>query len=285
LALKEDKFEELVGVPRVGFNKLVSHWSSEVEVKHSHGAPFVLSPIAQVFVFFLHIRDYARTLLIATIFHVSEQTIRNEVDRTVDFFYTLLNRFISMRTLSERLSEAVQFFNEYITFIMDGTEQMCHSSANMFFEGLLFSAKKSQHSITLLLIISPCGRVLYCSPCTYGSVVDSQLVLRSKKFWVKYLTPKDVGFADSGFKRMDKHGLKVYLPREGSHKHPIYKHHSSVRIKVENVIGQHKIFECLHQEIKEKITGREEAFLKTHTKKWRIVGAFINLKIDGWKDL
>jgi DDE superfamily endonuclease/Helix-turn-helix of DDE superfamily endonuclease len=249
------------------------------------GAPFTLMPIEQVLLLFLHLRHYSAQLLIATIYGVVQQTVSNELQRTIPFFYTLLSRFVTMDTLDTRIKQGRKLYNEIITYILDGTEQPCHSSNDMFQEGKYYSGKKNQHSITILIIISPDGRVLHISPCTYGSVVDSELVQRSRSQWQHQLTEADVGLGDSGFKGMDKYGLKIYTPRPGSHAHPIYRIHSTIRIKVENIIRVHKVFECLHAEIREKIGDNEAEFLRWHTMRWRTVGGVLNLNKYGWDQL
>ena len=98
------------------------------------------------------------------------------------------------------------------------------------------------------------------------------------------MTRRDAGLADSGFPDMEKYGIAVYTPIS-DHSHPMYKAHSHLRIKVENVIAEFKVFECLHAEVREKILSNEQEMLDTHTKRWEVVGGIINVRKNGWDDL
>jgi hypothetical protein len=119
-----------------------------------------------------------------------------------------------MGTYESRLRESINFFQTPITFLMDGSEQKIHSSAHMFHETNFFSTKKKQHSITILLIISPKGRILFVSLCYYGSVVDKELLRHTMHLWAPKLTPNDWGMADTGFNgQREKRGLNILTPQ------------------------------------------------------------------------
>jgi len=169
-----------VGICRKGFDKLVVHWSGSIT---SHfGRPFSLTPYEQVLVFFWHLRHYTANLL-AKVFGVCRSTISNIISTILIFFDKSLSHIISMGTEESRMREGVYWFNQLITWVMDGSEQQAHSSKNIFLENNLFSSKKNQHSLTILLIISPNGCILFISVCFYGSVIDFELVLRTHNKW------------------------------------------------------------------------------------------------------
>ncbi len=90
--------------------------------------------------------------------------------------------------------------------------------------------------------------------------------------------------ADGGFLDMEQYGIAVYTPIT-DHADLIYKAHSQIRIKVENVIAEFKVFEALHQEIRDKILPNEQQFLDAHTKRWKTVGGIINVARNRWNDL
>ena len=111
-----------------------------------------------------------------------------------------------MGTYETRLREAIYYFGTPITFLLDGTEQEIHSTKHIFHETNYYSKKKKQHSITVLLIMSPVGRILFISICYYGSVVDNELVVRTRAYWAPLLTNGEatVSFTDKTF-------VKIYV--------------------------------------------------------------------------
>ncbi len=92
LSLEEEEFREVVGVERVGFDKLAHRWKNQIS---NIGRPFLLSPIEQVLIFFLHLRHYIPHLLIAVIMGATQRTVGNEIARTLEFFHSLLTPFVS----------------------------------------------------------------------------------------------------------------------------------------------------------------------------------------------
>lgn len=277
----DEEFEEVVGVRRKGFNKLVIKWHDET-LSH-FGRPYLLSPIEQVFILFLHLRHYPANLLSAKIFGTSRQTIANTITLLLIHFDNTLKHNITFGDYASRVLEGKRWFNSIITFVLDGTEQKIHSSANIFTESNFFSTKKQQHSVTLLIIISPTGRILFISECFYGSIVDFELVIRTMFGWVPKLTILDGGAGDSGFRGLRPYGVNIYTPTT-AHKTPIYKEFSRIRIKVENKIATLKIFEALHAEIREPILNNPR-MLEMHSRKWRVVGALDVAKINDYDTL
>ena len=271
-----------MGVPKHAFFRLRNKWTKSLPSRRPGPVNTLLST-EQVLVFFLHLRHYLPFLLIGMIFNTTRKVISSTVNNTLTFFDNYLSPQISLGTLESRMRECVHFFQTPITFLMDGTEQKIHSSANIFHENNFFSSKKKQHSITLLLIISPKGRIIYLSLCYFGSIVDKELLHRTMHEWAPQLR-LEWGMADSGFDgQRARRELNILTPLH-SHDHPMYKLFSTIRIRVENVIAKLKVFECLHQEVREPIIGNSD-LLQKHTTRWRIVASLHNHKIDNYNKL
>jgi hypothetical protein len=166
---------------------------------------------------------------------------------------------------------------------MDGTEQKAHASKDIYLENNLFSSKKDQHSITLLLIISPSGRILFISICYYGSVIDYSLVVRTRPLWQPQLTGREGGLGDGGFRGLREKGINIFTPVH-DHQQDIYKEFSRIRIPVENKIRVLKIFECCRAQIREPILNNPR-MLQMHSKKWKFVGTLDVAKINNYRDL
>ena len=103
----------------------------------------------------------------------------------------------------ECMRKRFNYYNKYITWIIDKSEPAMHSSQNMFIDKRWFSAKKGQHSITLLIIILPTRKILYVGNTLYNSVNDDELVKHTLHEWLHNLN-QDVesGFKDLGFRRL-----------------------------------------------------------------------------------
>ena len=289
-ALQKGDFEEIFGISVHAFKQIAQLRQEDVHDGKHIGRPREMSAEDEVAVLFLHMRHYVSHQLIARIIARpppyapwGRSTITEKINKMVDWFYSIAKPHINTETKQERSHDCFTYFGTIFTYIMDGTEQKIHSSRNIYHEGNFFSTKKGQHSITLLLIISPSGKILYISPCYYGSIVDNELVRRTRQDW-QHAFRREGGAGDSGFRGLQDLGINLYTPL-ADHKSPLYSVFSHYRIKVENVIAQLKIFECLHQEIKERIDGQETYLLKKHYKRWVIAGALINLKIKNWVGL
>ncbi len=174
--LEEGHFAEMVGVPRTVFLKLASYWERHIATRMI-GAPFGLTSREQVLLFFTRLRHYPVHSFASHIFNTSTTTAYNTTLAVTEFFFNFFLSFVNIGTIQTRLFDSFRYYHHVITFILDGTEQEIHSTANIYREGQYYSTKKGQHSITILLIISPSKRILYLSPCMYGSINDDEMLM------------------------------------------------------------------------------------------------------------
>lgn len=284
MQIQERDFEELVGLPRFVFFTLTSHWCAHLS-KNKLGAPRALTPEEQVLLFFTRLRHYPTHCLAAHIFHITKQTSSTYIPELTDFFYHYFIPFINVGTVDSRLNDSFPHYHHKITFILDGTEQPIHATQHIFKEGQYYSQKKQQHSVTILIVISPTGHILYLSPCLYGSVNDDELLFRYADQWYHGNFDKDreAGMGDGGFSGARDHGIEIYTPVR-DHTSPLYKAHSKKRIRVENRIADFKDFPILRLPIREKILGNPH-ILEEHSKNWIIVAGVLNAKMDRWETI
>jgi hypothetical protein len=290
LSKRTDKdYNKVVGIPRPAFAKIVDKWKSSLRIHP--GPQTTLSPPAQVLTFLLHLRHYNKPLLMAVYMDISHTTLRKTLQLLAPFFYTLFAPLISFGTYEERRAAAKKYFNEFITYLCDGSTQEIHSTKDIAMEGNLFSAKNHMHAITILIFCSPTKRLLHLTPCIYGAVKDDDLLIRTAPDWAPKLTTADKGMGDSGFRLSEETKRKNPITRQFRIYTPTgvpdsieYKQHSSIRIFVENMIRILKRWESVSQKIREKVKGNDD-FLQEQSKKWHTVGGVEVWKMDGCKDL
>ena len=178
----DEEYFKVIGMPRHAFVKVVNKWKHSL---HSHPGPdSILSPAAQVLTFLLHIRHYPKPILAAIYMNISVSLVRNTLALVTPFFYTLFAPLISFGTYKQRKEAPHKYFNEFITYLCDGSVQETHSTKDIAMEGNLFSAKNHMHAFTILVFCTPTKRLLHLTPCLYGSVKDDNLMLRTASDWV-----------------------------------------------------------------------------------------------------
>ncbi len=214
IKLDDPTFESLFGIPLFVFNRLTNSWFKHVQSTTSAGAPSILSTKEQVLHFFTYLRHYNVLGFIAFLFDIKKSTSYHTNFKLADFFYSYFKPFIKIGTPQSRAQDSFRYYHTRITFLIDGTEQPIHSTKHIYHEGQYYSSKKNQHSITLLIVISPSGRILYISPCMYGCVNDDQLVDRSAHEWIPFFDPdNDGGMGDSGFSKVRfAHNIQIFTP-------------------------------------------------------------------------
>jgi hypothetical protein len=289
LAKRTDQdFNKVVGVPRYAFAKLTNKWESTLRIRS--GPPNLLSPPAQVLTFLLHLRHYTRPLLAAVYMDVGRTTIRETIAAVGEFFFLLLSPLISFGTYEDRKKASFKYYNDFITYLCDGSVQEIHATKDLADEGNFYSGKNHEHAVSLLIFANAQKRLLHLTPCIYGCVKDDDLLIRTAASWVPKLTPQDRGFGDLGFRISDenraKHAItndfRIYTPT-GPHSSQEYKIFSKHRIAIENKIAQLKKWEACKQVIRDKIK-KNTNLLQQQSKKWMTVGGLDVWKTDGYQD-
>ena len=119
------------------------------------GPPMALSPFNQVLLYLVHLRHYLVNIFMALLFEIAKSTVSETLKLMESFFYDVQSPYVNVGTYEKRVKAGVHYFNELITWVIDGTEQEIHSSQNVYHENAFFSTKKGQHSVMLLIFICP----------------------------------------------------------------------------------------------------------------------------------
>ena len=86
-----------------------------------------------------------------------------------------------------------------VTFALDGAEQPVHASNHVLSDCELYSAKKGQHSVTLLILVTLDGTILWLSQSCGGSTNDLELACAELNAWMSVFDWDKHRVADAGF--------------------------------------------------------------------------------------
>lgn len=135
-----------------------------------------------------------------------------------------------------------------------------------------YSGKKKRHTLKTQITINRKGRIIDVSKPTPGSVHDFTLFKQSPGF------PLDsTAFVDSGYQGIDKLHQASEIPYKATKNKPLNKEEkeynralSRIRVKVENILGQVKVFRILSDSYRNK--------RKRYGIKFNIIAGIVNLK-------
>jgi hypothetical protein len=271
LSLTLAEQSELIGIPVDAFQSFVQlrfKWRS----KHLVGHPAKLSPVDEVLLLFIYMRDYPRDCLLASLWQTSKQVISQTHERMLNWLYDELKPELAAHTLNWRVQNGgTRFFHSLITFVVDGSEQEVKSPGPHLANSLFFSGKKHRHTINLLIFVCLDGTVLHLSSSYPGSFNDNDIFkLESEKFLTQ-LETHERGFGDAGFVGLSD--FQVFsTPTEQT---PLRNAFSHFRIIVENVIANLKDWAICRERLRIPVdlTGTIQLF---HRKAWTIASVLSN---------
>lgn len=165
----------------------------------SAGRPRICSAFTHIIFFFIFFRHYPVDGLMAAIFGISITTANRMRHRITSFMYDYLSPKLSFTEKNQRLAQARTLLNVRFTWVVDGAEQPCKGSTHAAINGLLFSTKKKQHSITILIFVTMQGRIISLSKSYPGSVNDLDMAEREAANW-NHFDNDEIGMGDAGFR-------------------------------------------------------------------------------------
>jgi IS5 family transposase len=140
---------------------------------------------------------------------------------------------------------------------------------------LSYSGKKKRHTQNTQIVADKASRKIICTAFDKGFRHDFKLFKDSKV----YLKKESICVVDSGYQGIQKRHQNSELPKKKSKKNPLTKADkkqnrriSSIRITVENIIREVKIFRI----IAEKYRNRRRRF----TLWFNLIAAMYNLNLD-----
>jgi len=183
-----------------------------------------------------------------------------------------------------RFRYGFNLFHQRITFIVDGTEQPIKTPKHSILNTRFYSSKYKQHSMNIILMISPNGQILWLSPSYPGGTNDNTIMIETMGLWMSELKPDEFGIGDQGFNGLhwlqDSHGrnLPIYTAEKMGDFGSVF---SQKRCLVENAIRKVKIWACCKDEMRISLIFKkhfiDENLLCYHQKIWTIASVFTNL--------
>lgn len=242
------------------------------EQKPGRGRPVQLTPEDEMLLALLFLKQGLVDLLLGAVFAVSERTACNVRHRLLDFLYRHLKPQLTWGTATTRFAQHQKIVNTIVTWVVDGSEQPVSSSRSVLLDGVFYSAKKKQHSISILMVVDMTGRILYLSPSYPGSNNDIVIARETSSEWLTELE-NEWGLADAGFRGLADDGWKVWTPPT---KHnPLYNLHSSYRVIVEQRFAAIKKWRACGEKLRTPVRNRHD-LLRLHNQIWTIVAVLLN---------
>ncbi|CAO5673772.1 MAG: IS5 family transposase ISCaa6 [Holosporales bacterium] len=252
---KPTTFLRLFGIRVDQFNetlkKLEPKWKNKIEFRYKRpGRPNVLKLEDMLLVLLLYYRSYITQEFVGFLFGLD----KSQVCRIIKRLEPLLAKVFSIKKARSLSKEEVE------ELIIDATEQPIERP------------KKKRHTQKTQITINKKGRIVDVSPPHPGSVHDFAIFKKEPP------PPKDSRlFVDSGYQGIDKIHEPSEFPYKSTKNKPLdaqekeYNHAlSKIRIKVENILAQIKVFKIMSDRYRNK--------RKRYGIKMNIIAGIVNMK-------
>ena len=222
--------------------------------------PRSLTPINQLFMTLIKLRQNKEDLCLAIDFNVSRQTVAKTVIQWINFLYLELSE---INWWQDRQVIDSYFPHNFLKLfpdtrvVLDATEIPIEKPTNIAAQRMTFSVYKNRNTVKTLVGVSPRGQVTFISDCYGGSTSDRQIIERSELVTRcdSFFEKKDAIMADRGimvqdlFSHMDVH-VNTPTTMKGRNQLPSAivnydRKIASKRIHVERVIGLAKTYKIL----------------------------------------
>lgn len=262
---KEDDFFSFFGYSKSTLDELIFQYSKNRSKK------FCLSSEKEVIMGAIFIRHYIDINVLSVFFQVPKTTCRDICERVRIFYLKYFSKYVIFPNYNERHSQSIICSGKKIVAIIDGTEQPVPKSQQLTLNAKFYSSKKKQHSINILILVSPRGKIYSISNSEGGRIVDSTMAGCMLPKFINRFTETEFILGDSGFTGVSDF---IIIPEEFSNKQDF----TSIRIKVENTIGWIKNFKLCSHKLKKKCTNPE--ILNYHNDNFKLVCGIINYNLD-----
>lgn len=243
------------------FCKISPQWQRRVVLAYKRpGRPYDLQLENMVLMLLLYYRSYITQEFVGYLFGLD----KSRVCRIIQKLEPILAKVMAIskaRTLSKEEVEHL---------LIDATEQPIERPKKA--QKPYYSGKKKRHTIKTQIMINRNGRIIDVSKPTPGSVHDFTVFKQGDS-----LPPGSTAFVDSGYQGIDNIHPNAEFPYKATKNRPLDKEEkeynralSRIRVKVENVLGQVKVFRILSDRYRNK--------RKRYSIKFNIIAGIVNLK-------
>lgn len=265
IAQRPTTFLRMCGITVAQFNQILPTiselWALEIIGKYKRpGRPYDLSIEDMMLMLLLYYRSYTTQMFIGYLFDLDAGRVCRII-RILEPLFANVMAISKTRHLSEE---------EIRHMIVDATEQPIERPVRG--QKKWYSGKKKRHTVKTEVRITNRGRIVKVSKSVPGSVHDFALFKEEEP------TPQDSHlFVDLGYLGIEKIHKNSECPYKASKNKPLdkitkayNKALSSVRIKIENVLAQIKVFKILSDRFRNK--------RKRYNLKFQIISGIVNMK-------
>ena len=258
-------FHRLFGISVDEFERIVTavepEWEKRVVKRYKRpGRNNKLSLREQILMLLLYYRSYTTQIFIGFLFGIDDSRVCRNIQR----LEPILARVMAI-TKTRHLSQ-----EEIEEIIIDATEQQIERPKKG--QKAFYSGKKKRHTNKTEVRITTPGRIIHVSKTKPGAIHDFTVYKEDTP------VPKDsTALADSGYQGLDKLHARTEIPFKATKNNSLDKEDkaynralSRIRVKVENVLRQLKIFRILSDRYRNKN--------KRYNLKFNIIAGIVNFK-------
>lgn len=262
---KPTTFRRLFGVSvgefEIILSKALPEWQRKVLGRYKGpGRPYDHGLQDMILMLLLYYRSYITQEFVGYLFALD----KSRICRIIQTLEPILAKVMAISKCKHLSKEEVE------TLIVDVTEQPIERPKKG--QKPYYSGKKKRHTVKTEIRITRKGRIVHVSKTKPGSVHDFNLHKQEPP-----LPLESRAFVDLGYQGLDKLHQETELPYKATKKKPLDQEEkeynralSRVRIKVENVLANIKIFRILKDCYRNK--------RKRYNVKFNIIAGIVNLK-------
>lgn len=283
LIKRRELFATAIGFTISGFNKLLPHFEAVYHQKvHERipeekrrrrvggGRKSLLGDIdGKLFFILFYYRNYPTLRFAQILFEIEDSAIRRWVIFLSDVLKEALGYQIPLPERQMRnFNDLYSIYPELEAYIVDGTDRPYERSKDNKTQELYYSGKKKRHTIKNQIFINPQSKkIIYATATLPGSIHDKTAVKEDDI--LHHAPPSSTGLGDLGYEgiKKDYSQLKFIIPIKKKKKRErtieekqINKIISSIRVRVEHVIGKLKINRILSDKFRSSIQCADLAF-------------------------
>jgi DDE superfamily endonuclease len=262
---KPTTFNRLFGVSVSQFEEILKKvepaWKSKIIGRYKRpGRNYKLEVSDMLLMLLLYYRSYITQEFVGFLFGIDD----SRVCRIIQKLEPLLAKIMAI-SKDRKLSK-----EEIENLIIDATEQPIERPKKG--QKPYYSGKKKRHTLKTEIRVNLKGRIVHVSKSRPGSVHDFTLYKQEPP-----IPPDSRGFVDSGYQGFHHLHEDVDFPYKATKNRPLDKEEkeynqglSRVRVVVENVLGDIKVFRILSDRYRNK--------RKRYNVKFQIIAGIVNFK-------
>lgn len=243
--LKDVKFKRLVGVKREVFEFQVAILEEALKEKHINGGRLPKLTIEDILLLMYgYLRDYTTFLKLGMYFGLNESNA---------YRWTIWAEDILSKYMTEDFD--ISKLDKNKEYLVDVTECAIERPKVQEIQREYYSGKKKKHTMKIQLIIEENTKKIVHVAFDKGSTHDFNLFKNS----TKGIDKETSILADSGYQGLDKILSNSLTPKKKSKLHPLTDQDkelnyliSSIRISIEHVNSQLKIFRILSEQYRNR---------------------------------